>query len=84
MTYYDSISVISVDAPVGWGRGCILLPPDTTVGCRHETYHEEPAEVCYCDTNLCNSKMEETSSKSPETTTKGKKESAKISLYDKR
>ena len=79
--HYDSMSLFSVGVPVGWGRGCTLLPKDSSVGCRQETYHEEPAEVCYCNTNLCNSKMEETSSKSPETTTKGNKESAKISLY---
>ena len=41
-----------------WGRDC-YTPPDGYIGCREEQRHEKPAQVCYCDGDLCNARMED-------------------------
>ena len=43
-----------------WGRDC-YTPPDGFVGCRQETRHEKPVQVCYCEGDLCNAKMDDIS-----------------------
>ena len=69
-----------VGETVLWGRDC-YTPPDGFIGCRQEDRHDKPADVCYCEGDLCNAKMEDistsTSSKpttqttAPTTTHKG-------------
>ena len=54
-----------------WGRDC-YTPPDGYIGCREEQRHEKPAQVCYCDGDLCNAKMEDISTTSTTTTPNGK------------
>ena len=65
-----------------WGRDC-YTPPDGFVGCRQETRHEKPVQVCYCEGDLCNAKMDDiststTTEKSTSTSTHGKNNHNKL------
>ena len=58
-----------VGETVQWGRDC-YTPDDGYIGCRQEDHHGKPADVCYCEGDLCNAKMEDISTtSSPKPTT---------------
>ena len=66
-----NIGFYLVGETIVWGRDC-YTPPDGYIGCREEQRHEKPAQVCYCDGDLCNAKMEDISTTSTTTTPNGK------------
>ena len=53
---------IAVEGLTGYARGC-YSPPDDFIGCRHQPGDHHPCngecDVCYCDGDLCNAKMDD-------------------------
>ena len=43
-----------------WARGC-YTPAEEFIGCRQEEQHGKPVELCICDEDLCNAKMDDES-----------------------
>ena len=84
MFYYQQVTILifySVGETIVWGRDC-YTPSDGYIGCREEQRHEKPAQVCYCDGDLCNARMEDiTTSTTTTTTPKGKNYQMKQSNF---